>query len=57
MSPMICYQCQTIGRKSFEYLENLHTDRKQESKVDVAKGAESTSKFVMGDNDDEVHQG
>ena len=48
-SPMVSYKFQTLGHNSFESPENLHSNRRRESKAHVTRGIESTFKSIIED--------
>ena len=45
-SLMVSYKFQTLGHNSFESPENLHSNRRRESKDRVTQGVESTFKSI-----------
>ena len=47
---MVSYKFQTLGHNSFESPENLHSNRRRESKAHVTRGFESTLKSIIKDN-------
>ena len=47
---MVSYEFQTLGHNSFESPENLHSNRRRESKAHVTRGIESTFKSIIEDN-------
>ena len=47
---MVSYKFQTLVHKSFESPENLHSNRRRESKAHVTQGVESTFKSIIEDN-------
>jgi len=49
---VIFYKCQTLGHKSYECPEILHTMRRQENRTHVVQGDGNTVGYVVGDNVD-----